>query len=393
MVLEDFEKRAAVAVAELKKRKPHEITLIHHDDADGLCSAAVTKTALEREGYTVRTLCLEKVYREVVADLHKRANQTIFYCDIGSSHADLISEANAGRNLTVMLDHHHEPPEVTDSMVYDLNLERFGFEGDTEFSGATCSYLFAKILNPANADLSYLALVGSREIPNDPVGLNKMVLDEAIEKIMVEVDRRTIRIARLGISLDSLFAKLQILGAVGYYEGGPKLGVQACINGMTDDIKAKAQYLEDKRKNINKQMIGRLYRERLNELQHLQWFDAGDMYKGMGTKVIGQFCSFLSYQTRLVKPDKYILGFMNVLPKVPGWEGELEGNLVKVSIRVPKVLHELIDKTKRRNAVDLAAKASLGFGSADGHKYAANIVMRADMKETLLSRADSLALQ
>ena len=392
MVLEGFEKRAATAIAELKKRKPNEITLIHHDDADGLCSAAVTKTALEREGYAIRTLCLEKVYREVVADLHKRANQTFFYCDIGSSHADLISEVNAGRNLTVMLDHHHEPPEVTDSMVYDLNLERFGFEGDTEFSGATCSYLFAKILSPANADLSYLALVASREIPNGLVGLNKAVLDEAIENGAIEADGRSTRIAKLGMSVDSLFAKLQILGAVGYYEGGPESGVQACISGMTDDVKAKAQYLEDKRKKINKQMIGKLYRERLSEMQHLQWFDAGDMYKGMGTKVVGQFCSFLSYQGRLVKPDKYIFGFMNVLPNVPGWEGELEGRLVKVSIRVPRSLHEMIDNAKRRNAVDLAKKASQGFGSADGHKYAANIVMQADLKATLLSEADSLAL-
>jgi hypothetical protein len=291
-----------------------------------------------------------------------------------------------------MLDHHHEPPEVTDSMVYDLNLERFGFDGDTEFSGATCSYLFAKILNPTNTDLSYLALVASREIPNDPAGLNKTVLEEAIENGVVEVDGRAIRIVKLGMSVDSLFSKLQILGAVGYYEGGPELGVQVCMKGMTDAVKAKAQYLEDKRKKVNKQMIGRLYRERLNELQCLQWFDAGDMYKGMGTKAIGQFCSYLSYQTRLVKPDKYILGFMNVLPKVPGWEKELEGRLVKVSIRVPRALHELIDKAERRNAVDLAARASQDFGSADGHKYAANVVMQADMKEALLSKADSLAL-
>jgi len=392
LVFEDFEKRATAAVTELKKRSPPEVTLIHHDDADGLCSAAVTKTALEREGFAVRTLCLEKVYREVVTDLHKRANQTIFYCDIGSSHADLISEVNAGRNLTVMLDHHHEPPEVTDPMVFDLNLERFGFEGDTEFSGATCSYHFAKILNPANTDLSYLALVASREIPNVPAGLNKTVLDEAIENGVVEIDGRTIRIVKLDMSVDSLFAKLQILGAVGYYEGGPELGVQACLEGMTDDVKAKAQILEDRRKKVNKQLIGKLYRERLNEMQHLQWFDADDMYRGMGTKVIGQFCSFLSYQSRLIRSDKYILGFMNVLLKVPGWEGELHGPLVKVSIRVPRTLHDLIDKAERRNAVDLAARASQGFGSADGHKYAANVVMPANMKEALLSKADTLAL-
>ena len=392
MVLEDFEKRADAAVSELKKRMPYKVTLIHHDDADGLCSAAVTKTALEREGFALRTLCLEKVYREVVADLHKRSNQTIFYCDIGSYHADLISEINVGRNLTVILDHHHEPPEVTDSMVFDLNLERFGFDGDTEFSGATCSYLFAKILNLANTDLSYLALVASREIPTAPIGLNKTVLDEAIKKGVVEADGRAIRIGKLGMSLDSLFAKLQILGAVGYYEDGPERGVQLCTKGMTDDVKAEVQDLEERRKKINKQLIGRLYRERLNEMQHLQWFDAGDLYKGMGTKVVGQFCSFLSYQTRLVKPDKYILGFMNVPPRVPGWEGQLSSRLVKVSIRVPKALHELIDKAERRDAVDLAAKASQDFGSADGHKYAANIVMQADMKETLLNKADSLAL-
>jgi single-stranded-DNA-specific exonuclease len=222
--------------------------------------------------------------------------------------------------------------------------------------------------------------------------LNRAVLDEAVRNSVVKVEGRAIKIVKLGTSVDDLFAKLQILGAVGYYEGGPELGVRACIEGITGDVKAKIRYLEEKRKRVNKQLIGRLYRERLKEMKHLQWFDAGDMYKGMGTKVIGQFCSFLSYQARLVKPDKYILGFMNVLPRVPGWEGELDDRLVKVSIRVPKALHELIDKAERRSVVDLAAKTSQGFGSADGHKYAANVVMQADMKEALLSNADALAL-
>ena len=284
------------------------------------------------------------------------------------------------------------PPEVADPLVFDLNLERFGFDGDAEFSGATCSYLFAKILNNANTDLSYLALVASREIPSDLAGLNKIVLDEAIRNRVVRLEGKAIKILKLGASVNDLFARLQILGAVGYYEGGPELGVQVCIEGMTDDVKAKIQYLEEKRKKVNRQLVGRLYRERLREKEHLQWFDAGDLYKGMGTKVVGQFCSFLSYQARLVKPGKYILGFMNVPPRVPGWEGELDGHLVKVSVRVPKGLHELIDKGEKRSAVDLAAKASQGLGSAVGHKYVANVVMQADMKEALLSNADAIAL-
>ena len=392
MGFEDFERRAAVTVSELRHKKPKRIKLVYHDDADGLCSASITKAALERERFQVKTLCLEKIYPEVIEDLHKRGGGIFVYCDLGSAHVDLISKVNLGRSLAIILDHHHDPPEAADPHVFDLNLERFGFDGETEFSGATCSYFFAKILNNANSDLCFLPLVASREIPNDLTGLNRAVLDEAVRQEVVRAEGKAIRIIKFGVSVDDLFAKLQILGAVGYYEGGPELGIQICLSGITDEARAKIKDLEERRKSINKRLIGWLYRQRLNETEHLQWFDVGDMYKGMGTKVIGQFCSYLSYQTRLVKPDRHILGFMNVLPEVPKWEGRLEGPLVKVSIRAPKDLRKLIDEGKRRNAVDLMVKASQGFGLADGHKYAANVVMQADKKEAFLRNADAFAV-
>ena len=391
MGLAGFEKRAAAAISEMRKIKSQEITLIHHDDADGLSSGAIMKTALEREGFEVKIFCLEKIYLEVVEDVHRRQGEIIFYSDIGSAHADYISEVNSGKNLTIILDHHHDPPKATDPMVFDLNLEHYGFEGDTEFSGATCNYLFARTLNKGNIDLSYLALVGSREIPAGFVGLNKTVLDEAQKNGVVKVEGDRITIIKLGLRVNDLFAKLQILGAVGYYQGGPEMGVQASLTGVTEEIKKKVKEWEEKRKNVNKRVIGWLYRQRLKETEHLQWFDAGDLYKGMGTKVIGQFCSFLSYQTRLVKPNKYILGFMNVPPDVPEWQGKLKGLLVKVSVRVPKTLHELIDNGKMPNAVDLVRTASEDFGLADGHKYAANVVIPADRKDVLLKNADALA--
>jgi len=391
MSFENFEKRAAAAIVELKTMKTNETILIHHDDADGLCSAAITKTALQREGFQVKTLCIEKIYPEFIEDLHKTKNETIVYSDIGSAHADLISNVNAGNNLTIILDHHHNPPKVSDPMMFDLNLEHFGFEGDIEFSGATCNYLFAKILNKINADLAYLALVASREIPGDIVGLNKTVLEEATKNSVVKIEGKKITISKLNLSVDSLFAKLQIMGAVGYYENGPELGIETCLTGITRQVKAKVDEWEQRRKNANKKILGWLYRQRLNETEHMQWFDAGDMYKGMGTKVIGQFCSFLSYQQRLVKPDKYIMGFMNVPPAVPGWQGRLNGSLVKVSVRVPKTLHDLITRAKMPSAVDLVIEASQGFGMADGHKYAANVVIPADKKEVFLRNADTIA--
>jgi hypothetical protein len=223
------------------------------------------------------------------------------------------------------------------------------------------------------------------------VSLNKVVFEEALKKGIVKASGKSLRIVKPEARVDDLFAKLQILGAVGYYENGPALGVQACLEGISEEIKQKIEKWEEKRKRVNKQLILKLYRERLKETEHIQWFDAGDMYKGMGTKVIGQFCSFLSYQSKLIKPDKYIFGFVNVPPEVPEW-GTLKGASSKVSVRVPKSLHILIEQGKMLGAVDLLVKASEGFGVADGHQYAANVVIPQDKKGALIEKADALAV-
>lgn len=71
--------------------------------------------------------------------------------------------------------------------------------GGTDFSGAICSYLFAKTLNELNADLSYLALVGSKEIPDKFTGLNRVVFDEAAKEGVVQAEGKKIKIAKLGL--------------------------------------------------------------------------------------------------------------------------------------------------------------------------------------------------
>ena len=386
MSYNEFEEKAKKAISEIKSLGVHEAIVVHHDDADGLCSAAITKRALEREGFKIKTFCLEKIYPEVIQSLHEEVGRLIFYVDIGSAHADYISECNKGRNLTIILDH-HDPKPATDPKVYDLNLEHFGFKGETDFSGATCCYLFAKTLNPTNIDLSYLAIIGSCEIPSGFLGLNKAVLEESLKNGIVKPARKTYEIVKLGVRVDKFFSMLQILGAAGYYEDGPALGIEACLNGLSEEIERKVEELEDRRKTTNRRLLAILYRQRLKETDHIQWFDAGDLYRGMGSKVIGQFCSFLSYQARLVKPDKYIIGFMNLQPEIPGW-GRLRQSLAKASVRTPKVLKRLIEDGKMPGAVEILVEASKGFGIADGHQYAANVVLPRDMKEKLVEKAE-----
>lgn len=387
--LERFEARAHEAISKLRSATTRSITLIHHDDADGLASGALTKACLEREGFEVKTLCLEKVYPEVVESLHERENALIFYTDIGSSHADFISMCNRSRNLVTILDH-HDPRLATDQLVYDLNLEHFGFRGESDFSGATCCYLFARELSDHNVDLSYIALIGSCELPEGFVGLNKLVLDEALKVGVVEPVGKRYKIKKFGAYVDDLFSAMQILGAVGYYVGGPELGIRACLEGMTPEIKAKLEELEAKRKSANKRMLAILYRKGLNETGNIQWFDSGNLYVGMGTKVIGTFCSFLSYQARLIKPDKYIFGMIRVPPEIPGW-GKLRQDLVKVSVRLPRKLRGLVDAGRMPNAFQLLAEASKELGGvADGHAYAANVTLPADKARELIEKAEEV---
>jgi hypothetical protein len=390
MSLQDFREKAKAAIMQLKKAAKR-VLIVHHDDADGLCSAAIVKRALERGGIIAETFCLEKVYAEVLADLHSREDLTFFYVDIGSSHADLISELNHGRNLTIILDH-HDPKPSSDPMVFDLNLEHFGFKGETDFSGATCCYFFAKELNEQNYDLSYLAIVGSSEIPEGFMSLNELVLKESIERAVIQKKGKSLEISRLNVNVDALFSKLQILGAVGYYEGGPDMGIKACLDGINEAIEEKIKILEERRKEVNRRLLGKLYRGGLRETEHIQWFDAGDMYRGMGTKVIGQFCSFLSYQARLIKPNKYILGFINVPQEIPKW-GKLREKFVKASVRVPKQLQKMIDAGEMPGAVNLLERASEAFGMADGHQYAANVVLPEDKKLKFLENAEKVIIQ
>ena len=388
MSLEAFKEDSRKVISAMRDYPSREVTLVHHDDADGLCSAAIIKAALEREGYRIKSLCLEKAYPEVLESLHKVSGGIIIYADIGSAHADMISRFNEGRNLTVILDHHNPKP-AGDQMVHDLNLENYGFRGEEDFSGSTCCYLFSKLLNEENATLSYLALVGSHEIPVGIKGLNKLVLEEALNDGVVEAKRNKLRIKRFGIAIDRMFSMLQVLGSVGYYTGGPEAGIKACLEGISDTTKRMVQVLEERRKSINRRVLGMLYRRRLRETEHIQWFDVGDMYRGMGSKVIGQFCSFLSYQRKLIKQNKYIIGVMNLQNDIPGW-GRLSGTLAKASIRAPKALRQMIDEGEVPSAVDLLTEASKGFGVADGHEYAANVVMPRNMKVELIERAEEV---
>ncbi|MEM2739963.1 MAG: hypothetical protein QXQ29_04100 [Candidatus Bathyarchaeia archaeon] len=379
----EFFKAARDAVELVKPigRRGGSSLLIHHDEADGICSAGIASKALENLGFTVKPVCLEKLYREVLEEIYCRSVfDAIVFTDIGGAHAGYISKLNTDGIPTVILDH-HKPERPSNPSVFNLSPDLYGLDGD-EISASTVAYIFAKMAYPEAENLAYLALIGSAEIPGPLRGLDMEATQDAIRRGLVEpTGRGDYRVKAMGrlLSYKKISSILSILGSVGYYRGGPTLGLRACIEGLTEEVESFASKLEDERKEANRKLLSKLYREGLTVDGYTQWFHAEDSFSGMGVKVIGSFCSYLRYQKRIVRSDLYIIGFMYMSREIPGFS-PLKSDYSKVSGRLPEGLEEEVRnglKPPLSTILPRACEAYGGFG--DGHASAASgVVLRGE---------------
>jgi len=389
--LESFLNKLAQAKDTIVKSGLKDALILHHDEADGLCSAALAKIAIENLGIETRLICLDKLYPEVVKDVEGVARRLVVFSDLGSGHVQLLESQNRSKNILVILDH-HDTSESRDPLVHNLNPELNGFSGERDASSSTVAYLFAKTVDPSLVTFAPLAIIGSTEIPGEAQGLNKVPIQDAEKTGAVK------RTPSGAVKFDGAVpwpspsrasSILNVLGSVGYYRGGPQLGVSACIKGFEKQILETAKGLEEERKNANQRMMEKIHKEGLSQMKNIQWFHARENYKGMSGKVVGSFCSYLSYQ-RFVNPIKYLIGMMNVPPEVPGW-GQLPSPLVKVSGRASQPLAKMIEAGKRppvsRILPDSCAKLG-GFG--DGHTVAASGVFPVGREEAFLEALDAL---
>ncbi len=369
-----------------------EAFIIHHDEADGVCSATITAKALSRAGLNFKTICLDKLYPEVLKGVYARGEGLYFFTDIGSAHVKLIERESPRGSLTVILDH-HDTLQSSRTDVLNVNPELYGLSGERDASASTVAYLFAKTLSSVNLDLSALALIGAAEIPGPVTGLNQLALKDALNSGFIQLEESgDFKIMKLGkpLSYKRYSTILSVLASVGYYRGGPLKALKACIDGFRDEDYEEASKLEEERKKANATLLSILKREKLNRMKAIQWFSDRGVYRGMGTKVIGSFCSYLQYQGFIDK-DKYIVGYMDVPPDIPGY-GRLEKTYVKISTRAPKPLADRITAGEKPPLSKILPEACSRFGGfADGHTVAASGVVEKGMIMDVLKTLDELA--
>jgi hypothetical protein len=388
------------ALEELRKRGEKEVVLVHHNDADGLSSAAVLQVALSRAGFEVLRIPLERVHPPInrrIHDLH--AGTPIIYVDLGARAAPMIAEVNGRRSLTLIVDH-HLAEETDDPAVFNLSTELFGLSGEREISAATAAWLVAQVLDEVNRDLAYLGVVGaigdSHERGGKLVGENRGALEEAAARGHVEVEERdgreSYRLAKFGEPIDlKPFAKaLTTLGAAGYAMGGPDIAVRTLLEGPSGEFEGKLRELEALKRERFELMVEGLRKGELKKTKYIQWFSVGDGFAPMGVKMVGEFCMEIR-DMDFVDPDKYIAGFQDMPTEIPGL-GRFEWDLVKISMRVPGPLEERIVRKEMPGLAWLLPEAAVRVGgSIDAcHDYAAASLIPRGREEELVAAMDEL---
>jgi hypothetical protein len=346
-MLDDLITAMEAAVAEVERWPAAKARVLHHNDADGLSSAAVLSRAFDRFGLGVDRVCLEKPFPVVLEKIFEQEGELIVLTDFAGRIAPLISDLNRGRNLVLILDH-HKAVAATDERVHLLDPEVFGLRGDRDITASTTCYLFACVLDPSNRDLARLATIGAvgdrffvdgrlagpnREAATEAEGRGELEIESSIDG-----ERYTLLTTK-GPMDCSVFARdLDTFGGAGYHRGGPERGVEVCLEGPSDHSNVVLAELREIQRDAFSETINRIRSRGWTETEHIQWVHVHESFEPMGVKMIGAFLDSIR-NSRDADPQKYLAGFQIVPNRIPGI-GAFDFSQVKISMRVADPMEE-----------------------------------------------------
>jgi len=387
------------AILEVKQSPEKAVQVFHHNDADGITSGAILTRAFERQGYRVQRFCLEKPYPPVLKKVYEQEGRIIIFADFAGRIAPLISELNKGRNLTLILDH-HVAEASTDPKVHNLDPDLFGLKGDRDISGSTTCYHFAVTMDPVNHDLAPIAAVGAVAdgffVDGRLVSQNRDAALEAVEQGKFEIkevengEQYWLKNPEGEIPVLEFGDYLDLLGGVGYYHGGPDMGVKVCLEGVSAESDKMVEELKATRKKIFDDEIARLRSGGWEQAPHIQWFQVENRFFPMGVKMIGAFCDAIR-ETELIDPNKYLAGFQIIPDEIPGF-GAIKFNEVKISMRVSPYMESEI-RAKRTMGLDILlpkATNKLGGFSDACHSLTAATTVAIGKEELLIEEMEKI---
>jgi len=149
--IKTLHKEAARCAEEIKKYRS--VHVVSHIDADGLTSAGIICTALERGGFEYTTRFVKQLDEKALDTIADQNHNIVIFTDLGSGMCEQIKS----RGINAVISDHHQPQG---NHQFHLNPHLFGANGSYELSGSGSAYLLATALGK-NQDLSSLAIVGA----------------------------------------------------------------------------------------------------------------------------------------------------------------------------------------------------------------------------------------
>ncbi len=385
-------------VAEDLKNYRGTVTIVHHNDADGICSAAILLKLFELLDCETEFVCIEKVHPKIVEKIHNgREGEIIIYTDLGGLAAEMIDQINSGRCKVYIIDH-HPAKGIESEHVFVLDPELAGISGDIFISASTLNYIFCCRISDEMKKYAYLAVIGSvgdyHDRTGGVLGFDRFALDDAIHqglvKIKIEGVKERYYVEFFEQYADVIAMRLTTLGAIGYEERKYRDGIKACIEGFDEKTIKDVERLEKMRIERFEKEIEKLKDGGLKFGRHVQWFHVYDDFSPMGVKAVGEFCQLIKDMS-FVDENKYLIGFQNMPNFIPDL-GKIELNAVKMSGRAPIPLERKILSGKAPGLNYLIPKASEvvgGFADAT-HRIAAATVIERGKEEEFVKAFDKL---
>lgn len=146
-MLEQIKKLAEKFLSHDKK-----IQVISHHDTDGICSAAIMASALQKLDKNFSIKIIKQLEKDYIKGLPK--NNLLMFLDLGSGS---LEELNKLENEIYILDHHEIGPCKINGNINIINPHLYKEE---PLSGSCLTYLFVKEIDKENKNLANLAIIG-----------------------------------------------------------------------------------------------------------------------------------------------------------------------------------------------------------------------------------------
>ncbi|HIQ50936.1 MAG TPA: DHH family phosphoesterase [Nautiliaceae bacterium] len=163
------------------------IHIVSHLDADGLSSAGLIMNFLKKEKVPFIHTVLKQISENNIKTILNSEAELFLFLDFGSQTKIIEDFYLSTKKDLLIIDHHHPKRET---FVTNVNPYYSGLDGEL-ISTAPLTYLLINLIRDFK-DLVYLALVGAigdMQENNGFKGLNKIILEEAIDNDVVEVKK------------------------------------------------------------------------------------------------------------------------------------------------------------------------------------------------------------